>query len=332
VTTTSFSALLQSALGNTYTIDREIGRGAMSRVFLATEHALGRRIVLKVLRPELAADVNADRFRREIRLLSQLHHPHLVPVHSAGQAGFFLYYTMPYIEGETLRMRLDRKPTLPIEHALRIGYEIASALDYAHRHNVLHRDIKPENVLLEDGHAVVADFGVARALNTSSSERITRTGITLGTPAYMSPEQASGDQELDARSDIYSLGCVVFEMIGERPPFTGVNTQVAIARRFTEAAPPLRRFRAEVPEAVERTVAKSLEREPSQRFQTAAEFARTLDLVRLALRGAEHALPNVAPESPADTSPPASAPGSHRSTQGTRGASGNFDWRRLRFW
>jgi serine/threonine-protein kinase len=310
---TSFLELLQKALDPKYSVHRELGRGATSRVFLATEHELGRTVVLKVLRPELAADVDADRFRREIRLLANLHHPHVVPVLAAGQSGFFLYYTMPHIDGETLRQRLERESPAQVEEALRIGYEVASALDYAHRHNVLHRDIKPENVLIHDGHAVVADFGVARALNSATGERITRTGITLGTPAYMSPEQASGDCELDPRSDIYSLGCVLFEMLTARPPFTAPTTQAMIARRFTEPAPLVRQFRGEVPEVAERVVAKALAREPSARFQTAADLAKALDAARVALKSGQTTVPNELLADPSTTQ-------------------SSFDWRRLRFW
>jgi serine/threonine-protein kinase len=280
---TTLGAMLQAALGDDFVVERELAHGGMSRVFLALDVALGRRVVYKVLRPELSADVDADRFRREIRLLARLSHPHLVPVHAAGHQGGLLYFSMPYVEGETLRERLAREHRQPVDDLLRLAEEIAGALDYAHRNNVLHRDIKPENILLADGHAVVADFGVARAIDAAAGERITLTGITLGTPAYMSPEQASGDQAIDARSDVYSLGCVMYEALAGVPPYTGPTAQVIIARRFTEPAPALARWRDGIPEFVEVVIRRALERDPGSRWPSAGDFARAIDLARRAI-------------------------------------------------
>jgi len=279
VETAGLAALLQAALGSQYTIERELGRGGMATVFLALDMKHNRPVALKVLHPELAASLGTERFRREIELAARLQHPHILSVLDSGETAGHLWFTMPYVEGESLRDRLAREHQLPIPEALRIASETAEALDYAHRHGVVHRDIKPENILLSGRHALVADFGIARALaqDAKPGNTLTDTGLSLGTPAYMSPEQASGQRDLDARTDIYSLGVVLYEMLAGEPPFTGPNAQVVIARRFTEQPRPLRVVRETVPEAVERAVQTALAKVPADRFATAGELVTALD-------------------------------------------------------
>jgi len=266
---------LPAALAGRYTIERELGRGGMAHVFLAQDLRHYRPVALKVLRPELAATLGAERFLREIALAAQLAHPHILPLLDSGEGDGLLYYVMPYVEGESLRARLEREPQLPLEDTLRIGREVAGALDYAHRHNVVHRDIKPENILFQDRQAVVADFGIARALTAAGEEGLTQAGVTLGTPSYMSPEQAAGDARVDGRSDIYSLGCVLYEMLAGEPPYTGPTAQAIIAKRFSEPVPHLRTLR-DVPPGIEQAITKALARVPADRFTTAADFAAAL--------------------------------------------------------
>jgi eukaryotic-like serine/threonine-protein kinase len=268
---------VQANLGAAYTVERELGGGGMSRVFVAYDATLERSVVLKILPPELAAGVSLERFQREIRLATQLRHPHIVPVIGAGDAGGLPYYMMPFVTGESLRDRLRRQPQLPVHEAVQIACEVAQALDYAHSHDVVHRDIKPENVLLHDGHAVVADFGICRAITHSSDvDPITLAGMAVGTPQYMSPEQAAGEREIDGRSDIYSLGCVLYEMLVGEPPFTGRTAQAVIAKRFAGAVPSVRVVRPTVPTGVERAMLRALALAPDDRFQTGAEFAAAL--------------------------------------------------------
>ncbi|HET9275017.1 MAG TPA: serine/threonine-protein kinase [Gemmatimonadales bacterium] len=266
---------LSEALAGRYAIERELGRGGMARVYLARDLKHGRRVALKVLRPEVAEVIGADRFVREIGILAQLAHPHVLPLHDSGAADGQLFYVMPYVEGETLRARLERERQLPVEEAVRIAGEVAGALAYAHGRGVVHRDIKPENILLEAGHAVVADFGIARVINETGG-RITATGLAVGTPAYMSPEQASGDRSVDHRTDVYALGTVLYEMLAGETPHTGPTPQAILARTLTETPRPLRRVRAEVPEPVDRVVRRALARSPADRFATAAEFGTAL--------------------------------------------------------
>ncbi len=274
---------LQSALADRYRIERELGRGGMATVYLAHDLRHDRSVALKVLRPELAHAVGADRFLREIRLCARLQHPHILGVHDSGEAGGQLWFTMPYVDGETLRSRLAREQQLPIGDAVRITTEIADALTYAHGRGVIHRDIKPENILLSGNHALVADFGIARALRggaaaqqgSEEDERLTETGMSLGTPQYMSPEQSVGERELDARTDVYSLGCVLYEMLAGEPPFTGPNPQSVLAKRLSEPVPHIRSTR-EVPLAIDHAVTRALARAPADRFATAAEFAAAL--------------------------------------------------------
>ena len=269
-------ARLQAALADRYTIERELGCGGMATVYLAEDLKHHRQVAIKVLKPELAAALGPERFLREIELAARLTHPHILPLHDSGQAGGFLYYVMPYIEGESLRERLEREGPLPLDDALRITREVASALSDAHSHNVVHRDIKPENILLSGGEAVVADFGIARAITRAAGSGLTETGIPVGTPAYMSPEQASGGGLVDGRSDIYSLGCVLYEMLAGEPPYTGASAQMVIAKRFTDPVPSVRRLRDTIPPAIDGAVSKALGKAPADRFVTAAQFAEAL--------------------------------------------------------
>ena len=267
---------LQTTLPDYYRVEREAGRGGMATVFLAQDEKHGRQVALKVLHPELAATLGPERFLREIRVAARLSHPHIVPLHDSGKAGELLYYVMPFVEGESLRQRLVREGRLPLDDALNIAREVASALDYAHRQQVVHRDIKPENVMLHEGGALVTDFGIAKAVQAAGSEHITQTGMAIGTPTYMSPEQATGSGAPDARSDIYSLGCVLYEMLTGKAPFSGPTAQAIITKRFLEPAPSARALRSDVPIDVDRAIARALERQPEDRFTTAAQFAQAL--------------------------------------------------------
>jgi serine/threonine-protein kinase len=271
---------LQASLADRYRIERELGHGGMATVFLAHDLKHDRPVALKVLRPDLAQVLGAERFLREIRLCGRLQHPHIVVVHDSGDADGQLWFTMPYIEGETLRSRLLREKQLPVGEALRITREVADALQYAHQQGVIHRDIKPENILLSGSHALVADFGIARALPNESDERLTESGFSLGTPQYMSPEQGAAQKDIDPRSDVYSLGCVLYEMLAGEPPYTGPNPQAVLAKRLSEPIPHLRTSR-DVPAALERAVTRALARSPADRFATAADFAGALQLDRL---------------------------------------------------
>jgi eukaryotic-like serine/threonine-protein kinase len=269
---------LERGLTDHYRIERELGRGGMATVFLARDLKHDRPVALKVLHPELAASLGPDRFLREIKLAARLQHPHILTVLDSGDTGGRLWFTMPFIEGESLRDRLVREKHLPVDDALRIAREAADALDYAHRHGVVHRDIKPENILLADGHALVADFGIARALGAAGAgdERLTDTGLVIGTPAYMSPEQASGDRTLDARTDVYSLGSVLYEMLAGEPPFAAPTMQAMIVKRLTEPPPSVRAVRGTVPETVDLAIRKALAPLAADRFASVAELARAL--------------------------------------------------------
>ena len=267
---------LGAALAEHYAIERQIGAGGMATVYLARDLKHDRAVALKVLRPELAAVLGIERFLSEIRVTAHLQHPHILPLFDSGQAGGLIYYVMPHVEGESLRHRLEREKQLPIEEAVRLASGIASALDYAHRHGVIHRDIKPENILFQDGQAVVADFGIALALTAAAGSRLTETGLSLGTPQYMSPEQATGDRLIDSRSDIYSLASVLYELLAGEPPHTGPTVQSVIAKVLTDRPRPLRQLRESVPPHVEAAVLKALAKVPADRFQTAAEFVDAL--------------------------------------------------------
>ncbi len=265
-----------AALADRYRIERELGRGGMATVYLTHDIRHDRPVALKVLRPELAASLGPERFLLEIRIAARLRHPHILPVHDSGETASRLWYTMPYVEGESLRQLLARESQLPLDRALRIATQVLGALGYAHAHGVIHRDIKPENILLEGDQAVVADFGVARAISAAGEDRLTETGLALGTPAYMSPEQASASRELDGRSDLYALGCVLYEMLAGQPPFVGATAQQLLARHAIDPIPPLRTVRDTIPAAVEQSVTRALAKVPADRFATAADFAQAL--------------------------------------------------------
>ena len=273
---------IAASLGDRYTIEGELGRGGMATVYLAEEKKHGRKVAIKVLRKEISAALGTDRFLREIGIAARLAHPHIVPLIDSGEAAGLLYYVQPHVPGGSLRDLLTDKRQLPLRDALRIALEVGTALDFAHRNGFVHRDVKPENILFADGHAVLADFGVARACCDAEEDAgqrgtmVTEVGFAVGTPEYMSPEQASGEQDLDATSDVYSLACVVYEMLAGEPPFTGANRTV-IAKQVTEAPRPLRGVRPEVPVAVERAIARALEKDPVLRFASAAEFVAALN-------------------------------------------------------
>jgi eukaryotic-like serine/threonine-protein kinase len=270
---------LADALKDRYVLERELGRGGMATVYLAHDLRHDRPVALKVLHAELALVLGAERFLREIKLAARLQHPHILSVHDSGEAGGQFWFTMPYVEGESLRERLSRERQLPLHDALRIAQEAAEALDYAHRHGIVHRDIKPENILLSEGHALVADFGICRALGVGEpGERLTETGLVVGTPTYMSPEQAAGERSLDGRTDVYSLGVVLYEMLAGEPPYTGPTAQAVMAKRFGEPVRPIRRTRPAVPEAVDQAIQRALAPVLADRFSTAGEFGRALDL------------------------------------------------------
>ena len=274
------SEQLQQALGDQYKITEELGAGGMSRVFVALDLHLGREVVVKVLPPELGVGLNVDRFRREIQMAARLQHPHIVPLLAAGAKSGLLYYTMPRIEGETLRARLQKSGALPVPEATRILRDVADALEYAHGHGVVHRDIKPENILLSGHHALVTDFGVAKALSAATGQSdITSAGVTLGTPTYMSPEQASADPMADYRSDIYSLGVVAYELLAGQPPFAGTSMQQVLIKHMTETPAPITERRGNVPVTMANVVMRCLQKSPADRFQTAEELREGLESV-----------------------------------------------------
>src|SRR5689334_1717350 len=269
-------AKLREALAGRYEIERELGRGGMATVYLARDVQHERPVALKVLHPDLAASLGAERFQREIRLAAGLQHPHILGVYDSGNADGNLWFTMPFVEGQSLRDRLNREGQLPINEAVRICREAALALDFAHRHGVIHRDIKPDNILLIDGQAMVADFGIARAVG-SGGESLTQTGMSIGTPGYMSPEQASGESKVDARTDVYALACVLYEMLAGEPPFSGPNAQAVIMRVMTETPRPITSVRQAVSPALTNAVARAMSKSPADRPSTAGEFAKQLE-------------------------------------------------------
>jgi tRNA A-37 threonylcarbamoyl transferase component Bud32 len=276
MTTPVAPARLASALADRYRLERELGQGGMATVYLAQDLKHDRKVALKVLKPELAAVLGAERFVVEIKTTAALQHPHILPLFDSGTAEGFLYYVMPFIQGETLRTKLDRETQLGIDEAVRIATEVADALDYAHRQGVIHRDIKPENILLHDGRPMVADFGIALAVSAAAGGRMTETGLSLGTPHYMSPEQATGEREITARSDVYSLGSVLYEMLTGSPPHTGASAQQIIMKIVTEDAAPVTKLRRSVPPNVAAAITKALEKLPADRFESAKAFADAL--------------------------------------------------------
>jgi len=275
---------LATAVAERYTIESELGRGGMATVYRAWDRKHERPVAVKVLRRDIAAVLGPERFLREIRLAAALQHPHILPLHDSGAANDYLYYVMPYVEGESLRQRLERERQLPVEEALRVAVEVADALSHAHSRGIVHRDIKPENILLAAGHAVVADFGIARAIDVAGGDKLTQTGITLGTPAYMSPEQAAGDPQTDGRSDLYSLGCVLYEMLAGAPPFTGHSAQAILVKHLTEPAPRLTPLR-DVAVSLEQVIRRCLAKAAADRFTTAAELRQALEAAREAKPG-----------------------------------------------
>jgi eukaryotic-like serine/threonine-protein kinase len=264
---------LQAALADRFLLEHQLGRGAMATVYLARELRHDRPVALKVLHAELVPTIASGRFLREIHVAGRLQHPHIIPMLDSGEAQGRLWYTMPYIRGESLRALLERERVLPIEIAVELARQIALALDYAHREGVIHRDLKPENILLSDGQALIVDFGLAKALE--SSDRLTGSGVAVGTAAYMSPEQASGG-EVDGRADLYSLACLLFEMLGGEPPFTGTTAQAIIARRFGMPPPSVRVLRAEVSDALDGVIRRTLALDPVERFANGTELAQVL--------------------------------------------------------
>ncbi|HXD23762.1 MAG TPA: protein kinase, partial [Gemmatimonadaceae bacterium] len=267
---------LQLALADRYAVVREAGAGGMATVFLARDIKHDRHVALKVLRPELGAVLGVERFLSEIKVTAHLQHPHLLPLFDSGEADGLLFYVMPFVEGESLRVKLDAEHQLPIEEAIRITLAVASALDYAHKKGVIHRDLKPENILLQQGEPVISDFGIALAVSNAGGARVTQTGLSLGTPQYMSPEQATGDRIVDARSDIYSLAAVLYEMLTGEPPHSGKTAQAIIARVLTEKANSTRTMRETVPEHIDAAVLKALAKLPADRFASAADFTAAL--------------------------------------------------------
>jgi serine/threonine-protein kinase len=273
---------LRAALADRYAIESEIGRGGMAVVFLAEDLKHHRKVALKVLHPELTATLGAERFLSEIEIVASLQHPHILPLYDSGEADELLYYVMPYAEGESLRQRLDREKQLAVDESVRIAVEVADGLDYAHQKGVVHRDIKPGNILLSARHAVIADFGIARAIEAALAERVTRTGLGVGTPLYASPEQATAEETLDGRTDIYSLGCMLYEMLAGEPPLTGATPQMTQARRMSETPTQLHTLRDTVPPALDHVIARALAKIPADRYATASQFGQALQAVLFA--------------------------------------------------
>ncbi|HEY4955892.1 MAG TPA: protein kinase [Gemmatimonadaceae bacterium] len=267
---------LEKALSDKYQIERELGRGGMATVYLAHDLKHDREVALKVLHPELSSALGPDRFLREIKVAARLNHPHILPLHDSGEANGFLYYVMPYVEGESLRSRLNRDGKLPLDEALYLARGVAGALDYAHRQRVVHRDIKPENIMLHEGEAMVMDFGIAKAVSVASGDTLTQTGMMVGTPAYVSPEQAAGEAEIDGRSDQYSLACMLYEILSGKKAFTGSTAQSVLSKRFTDPVPSLRKVEPTVPDEIDEAVTKALSKEPRERYNTSGEFAKAL--------------------------------------------------------
>ena len=312
---TSFRAQLrdrlQEALGERYTIERELRGAGMSRVFVATETTLGRSVVVKVLPPEMSGGLSGARFRREVQLIAQLRHPHVVPLLTAGEHRRLLYYTMPLVDGESLRARIDREGAFPLSPAVKLLREIADALAYAHGRGIVHRDLKPDNILIADGHANVVDFGIAKAVaashdgGASEGRPFTSAGVALGTPSYMSPEQAAADPSVDHRADLYALGVLAYEILAGRHPFAGRPPQAMLAAHVTEKPEPVARRRADLPNALAALVGRLLEKRPADRPQSAAEVIQALDAIPL---GATQEGPAASVAAPSGAAAPERAP------------------------
>jgi serine/threonine-protein kinase len=295
------------SLAARYTIERELGSGATATVFLGWDVKHKRHVAVKILKPEVTVTLGAERFLREIETTANLRHPHIVPLYDSGEARGALYYVMPFVEGESLRQRLTRDGQLPLDDAIRIAREVAGALSYAHARGIVHRDIKPENILLESGHAVVTDFGIARAVREAGTESLTGAGISLGTPAYMSPEQAAGEREVDGRTDLYSLGCVLYEMLGGQPPFTGPSMPSIIRQHLVAEPRPIATLRPTVPAPVWAALERALAKNPADRFGLVSQFADALGPVEPA---AVSTTPLSTPALPT-TTPPTASPRPH---------------------
>jgi len=268
---------LKRALADRYSLERELGSGGMGIVYVAHDLRHDRKVALKVVRPEIAASVGGERFLREIRIEAGLNHPHILSVYDSGEADGFLFCVMPFIQGESLRSKLDREGQLPADEAVRICREIADALSFAHGQGIIHRDVKPANILLEAGHAVLADFGLAKALSAAGDQELTRAGFAVGTPAYASPEQAGGEASVDGRSDLYSLGCVLYEMLAGQPPFVGPTADSVVRQHLALEVSSVRVLRPGVSAATDEILQKALAKAPADRFQTADEFIRAVD-------------------------------------------------------
>jgi len=268
---------LTAAFADRYAIERELGAGGMATVYLARDLKHDRQVALKVLRPELAATLGPDRFPREIRIVAKLQHPHVLPLHDSGESGGFLYYVMPYVEGESLRQKLERDGQMPVHDAVRILREVADALAYAHAHGVLHRDIKPDNVMLSGRHALVTDFGVAKAVSDAGGEKLTTVGVAVGTPTYMSPEQATGQAHIDHRSDIYAVGILGYELLTGKPPFVAATAQAVLSAQVLERPAPVTDRRPAVPEALSDLLMRCLQKNPADRWQSAEEILHALE-------------------------------------------------------
>jgi serine/threonine protein kinase len=288
----------RAEIADRYAITRELGSGGMATVYLARDVKHDRDVALKLLHPELSSALGPDRFLTEIKVTARLSHPHILALHDSGTAAGLLFYVMPYVEGETLRQRMDREQRMPLEDAVRITRDVLDALDYAHRRDVIHRDIKPENVLLQGSYALLSDFGIARAVGAAGSNRLTATGMLLGTPLYMSPEQASADEVIDARSDVYSMGCVFYEMLTGKAPFSGGSTQAIIARRFVEEAPSASEQFPDIPAAIDSTLRHALARDPAQRLASAATFSELLGAALTSAAAGTVAAPKASKEQP----------------------------------
>jgi serine/threonine protein kinase len=273
---TAVGALLAEALSGRYVIEREIARGGMATIYLARDLQRDEPVAVKVMSPRLATVLGTERFLREIQIAGQMSHPYIVPLYDSGNTGGVLYYIMPYVQGESLHERLEREKRLSLEEALRITRDVAGALGYAHGLGVLHRDVKPENILLAGGHALVADFGLARAIGASGYHRLTQTGIIVGTAYYMSPEQLREDRNLDQRADIYSLGCLLYEMLTGGPPYTGPSLKEVVTRIIRSPVPSVRRLHPSVPAAVDAAISRALAKSAADRFETMQDFTAAL--------------------------------------------------------